>query len=273
MVVGVNTAGNPGKSNWGGYIASNQAGASQMVVSGTFVLPSSYQYVAAPNGGSDAVSIWTGIGGWNFINGNKYLWQAGVVITVNSANSPSIYPFYEEVDANLGCCPQWNLGWSGFQVSPGDTIRAQVLHAAYGPMFNITDGASWATRKWSTLWEFCPWGPVNYGDNPAKYCIDHFVPDTSTNDWIVEAPTAAGASNPCGVPASSLCVLPNYGTFTFPAGSMAATNYAGWAMPVLREVGDSYFYNGVEGYTNPGLLISDYPSGRYGDQYGTAPVG
>ena len=271
MVIGDVDSAHPGQNIWGGYLVSNAPGASQMLVSGTFVVPSAYQYLTASNGAVDDVFMWTGMGGWL---GNANLWQAGVEIRVNSANSPTIIPFFEEFKGDQTCCPPWDLGRNGFHVSPGDTIRAQVLYtSANGVMFNMTDGTSWASRKWSTLFEFCPWGPYTAGANPAIYCVDNFAPDTSTNEWIVEAGQLAGAPNICGVPAHNVCVLPNYGTVSFPLNSMAATNYPGWAMPFRRWVGYGYTYNGITGYTNPGVIHSDNGGGNYADQYGTSPVG
>ena len=268
---------NGGQWNWGGYVADTTTalqGATAYMVSGTFVLPSQVSYVSAPNNGADSVGFWLGLGG---VGTN--LWQAGVVLTLSQGGSTDIRPFYEEVLADSSCCGAYSIVSGSYSVALGDTITVKLYYdTAIGALFNITDGTSWASRRWTTNFEPCEWGPAEFGGAASSYCRTPFVPGTTTTEWIGEAPITAGVSfffgwitwTVCGVPLGQMCVLPNYGNIPFSQNSMRVTNIAGWEMAFVRWVGYDYQNHG---WTNPGYMTSAdfYTSESWYESWGASP--
>lgn len=257
LVIGSNS----GTFNWGGYVTMPAVSETTYTVSGRFVLPTAAQiaYVAPPNGGNDYVAAWVGLGGCAPsvpACAPSNLWQAGVDIKVQTGNAISIWGWYEEVKSDRSCCAQASVGST---VNPGDTIFISVstTPSTSSVSFTLQDlgGPTNPNNQWS----------VTQGCTARFKCISGFVPDTSSAEWIVEAPQDDGNQN-CGTGgALHQCVMPNYGSFSIPAQTMSMTGFTAWDMSFLRLVGTDFDGR----FTNPGYISSGWIGGSYSDAWST----
>jgi Peptidase A4 family len=171
-------------SNWAGYEAS---GAQFSKVSGTWVQPK-----ASCNGESDTAAFWVGLGGASA--GSQELEQAGTEVDC-SGGSPTYSTWYELVPAGAVT--------TNLQVKPGDTVSAAVAVDGNQVSIAMTDRTTGQSFD-KTL------------------AMDN--PDTSSAEWIAEAPSACtgGASGDC-----QTLPLADFGKVTFTDASATANGHTG----------------------------------------------
>lgn len=174
-------------SNWSGYAVS-AAGQSFTDVKGTWVEPALNCASAAPG----FSSFWVGLGG--FASGSTALEQVGTEADC-ARGVPTHSVWYELVPA-----PQVQ---TSLQVSPGDTITAEVSVAGTQVTLSITDTTTGGT--FSTTQTVA-------------------TPDTSSAEWIAEAPSQClgGSLTRC----RPLPLAP-FGTVSFSAASTTANGHTG----------------------------------------------
>ncbi|MDH2902211.1 MAG: G1 family endopeptidase [archaeon] len=160
-------------TNWSGY-ADNAGPVTN--VSGSWTVPT----LSCPSSGSTYVAIWVGIDGYS----SSTVEQTGVLGQCSSgkASYSAWYEFYPSASVTI----------SGFSVSPGDNVTANVSYS--GGVFtttikDLTTGATFSTT-----------GTVS---NAAR----------SSAEWIVERPAL------CSIFRCSLSTLSNFGSTSFTSAS------------------------------------------------------
>lgn len=203
---------------WGGFVAS---GSGFTKASGTFTLPSSATFVSIGGKPNNLAAFWVGIGG---VNGNRYLWQAGVELQKDSSNHTTMYLWYEAWPSLSVFVPTPGNGVIAFHDRITITVWYGYPHTG-DDSFRIED----ATQGWTT-------GVVTP--------MNGFVPDRTVVEWIIESP--------------------NYQQYPFPrmagteidiygARDAPATN--GWALPLSRWIAaDGWFHYVTPGYLSAGYL-------------------
>jgi hypothetical protein len=160
-------------SNWAGYAVSKKSVRFQRV-SGRWTVPTG---TCAPGESSDSVE-WVGLGGLS--SRSRALEQTGTRVRCNGTGRPAYSAWLEMVPAGSHRLH--------VTVQPGDSIAASVTvsgHDVHISLRNLTTGSSQAfTRRMAT------------------------TPDTSSAEWIVEAPLLCG--NGCFVEQ-----LSNFGSVHF----------------------------------------------------------
>ena len=219
--------------NWSGYVVGGAGGdSSYRTVSGSWVVPTAHC------SSSRAYSaFWVGLGG---AGNTEALEQAGTEGNCDEDGNASYYAWYELVPSAPA---RLNLA-----VNPGDHISTRVTVNGTAVAISMTDATT------------------GLGASKGLTMDD---PDTSSAEWIAEAPSSCGAS------ASSCTPLPltDFGTVTFTSAS--ATDSGGhtgtisdgaWstAAVTLTPGADSSGYEGVDigssdgsGAAQPSALSSD----------------
>jgi hypothetical protein len=245
----------PPTLNWGGYIGDVHwipfdplYGYSAAL---TFAIPTTLQYVSAPNGASDIMLVWTGLGGWT---GSGALWQAGIKIQVNSGNSVTLQAFTDECISFTMCQGLYTFS---NPLAKGDTVQIVVSYlSSTGVSYYIVDLGP--TYAW-TISGGCPGN-----------CYPNFIPSLATGEVIVESAYATGLINPCGVPANGgYCVMPNFGTITVPNNGWGVPGGT-WATGLIRYDADDTHGH----YANPNYLTSGSStmSGGFSWSWSTSPA-
>lgn len=171
--------------NWSGYVVESSAGKSFSSVSGSWVEPS-----VGANSGQGASAFWVGLGGAG--QGSQALEQVGTSAQVENGQV-SYYAWYElvpaaEVHLNLA-------------IHPGDHMSGKVTVNGTNVTISLTDQTT--------------------GQSVDK-TLQMSNPDTSSAEWIAEAPSAELSDG-------SLQVLPlaDFGNVTFTNASATAGGQTG----------------------------------------------
>jgi Peptidase A4 family len=173
-------------SNWAGYAVT---GSTFTDVKGTWVQPA----VTCPAGGGSTYSaysaFWVGLGGYS--GGNGGLEQIGT-----ESNCLDGQPVY---DAWYELLPDGSVQ-APLEISPGDTVSAEVSVADSTvtlTVADLTNGQTFTTQQTPTTL------------------------DTSSAEWIAEAPARCFGSRCFALP------LANFGTLVFSGSSTTANGHVG----------------------------------------------
>jgi hypothetical protein len=204
-------------SNWSGYVVT---GATFSSVTGTWVQPE----LDCASTGRSAAAFWVGLGGNS--TGSNALEQAGTGAECTASGSARYYTWYELVPAPSVEIP--------LAVEPGDTVTATVTVKGMQVTLQVRN--------------------VTRGTQATK--VKRVArPDTSSAEWVAEAPSLCVGSGACRtVP------LSDFGTVKFSKASATADGHTGsvsdraWTATSIQLVSDL----GVPGY------------GRYEAAYSTA---
>ncbi len=169
-------------SNWSGYAVASPTSTpvSYSSVTGTWTVSTA---TCGPGTGGAASAIWVGIGGYSLTS--QALEQAGTDADCSEAGQPIYYAWYELVPSDPVTLKA--------KVMPGDTITTSVniLPSASGGAPTVELQVKNRTRRWTVTKKIVP-----------------SVLDTSSAEWIVEAP-----SN-CNGPICNPVPLANFGAVT-----------------------------------------------------------
>ncbi len=173
--------------NWSGYVAGNPGGSGQFSdVSGSWVQPS------AKCSSSDGYSaFWVGLGGAG--NQSQALEQVGTQSNCVNGGQTEYYAWYELVPA-----APVKLGLT---INPGDHVSAHVAVSGSDVTMSLSDQTS--------------------GQSATK-TVQMSQPDTSSAEWIAEAPSSCDGTGNCQ-PLS----LANFGTITFTGASATVDGHTG----------------------------------------------
>ena len=248
-------------SNWGGYIGDTAAfSETTYSMSLQLTVPDVIAYVPSPNNGNDVVSVWVGLGGCASgfpppCSNTNALWQAGFYIHKAQSGAQWINPFTDEC-LGAGQC-QLAYQFSN-NAATGDTVWALVSYSSGG-------GVAYSIR------DFGPGYVWWISGGCPGHCYTNFVPSLTTSELIVEAPVG-GLINECGVPAGYQCVMPNFGTVTFPNNTWGPSG-ADWSIGYLRCIAADG-HSPLSNFANPGYFTSGSltKSGQWSVSWGTNPV-
>ena len=178
-------------SNWSGYVVTRKASATRFTkVHGSWVVPQGV-CTAGQRGYS---ATWVGLGGYT--RGTDALEQTGTDFDCSASGSPIYYAWYELVPA-----ASHNIAMT---VNPGDQIDAAVtVRSRRVTLFlrNVTRGATF--RRTFTM------------TSPG--------PDTTSAEWIVEAPSQCGPGRCLQLPLSNFGTIPLASASTTTAGGTTGT--------------------------------------------------
>lgn len=173
-------------TNWGGFAVTGAAG-SVSDVKGSWMVPS----VSCAKRGSSYAALWIGIDGYS----SSTVEQTGVLAHCNNGKA-TYSAWYEFYPAN-------SVTISGFSVSPGQTIAAEVSYSTSTGLFtttitNVNTGSTFSTSS-----------SVSGAQR-------------SSAEWITERPET------CTLFGCKLTALANFGTADFGTDytSVSNTNYA-----------------------------------------------
>jgi hypothetical protein len=172
--------------NWSGYVASATGAKNFSSVSGSWTQPT-----ANCTSGSGYAAFWVGLGGsGSSSDGSQALEQAGTEADCSSGQA-KYFAWYELVPA-----APVRLGLT---INPGDRITTRVGVSGSTVTVSLTD--------------------VTSGQSASK-TLTMNNPDTSSAEWIAEAPSS------CGQDATSCSPLPltNFGTVKFTAATATASD-------------------------------------------------
>ncbi len=214
--------------NWSGYVAGNAAGSGKFSsVSGSWIEPS----VSCSSGtGYDA--FWVGLGGTS--QQNQALEQVGTQASCsgNSTGEAQHFAWYELVPAGP---VQLNVA-----IKPGDHVKASVTVSGTNVTVTLDDTTS--------------------GQSTTK-ALQMSSPDTSTAEWIAEAPSACDQTGNC-----QTLPLANFGSINFSNATATANGHTGsisdsnWtAQPVQMSSGSGFVSAGGTSQAGaaPGNVSSD----------------
>ena len=178
-------------ANWGGY-AVTPTGASAVKhfssVRADWVEP-----VATCTAGSSAFSaFWVGLGG--FARSSRALEQAGTEADCSSAGQPVYYAWYELVPA---APVRLRLA-----IKPGDSVSTTVHVSGHTIRLKVLDRTT--------------------GTSVSRALRMSATPDTSSAEWIAEAPSACDGAGNCRPLA-----LADFGSVTFSSATATAAGVAG----------------------------------------------
>jgi hypothetical protein len=175
-------------SNWSGYAVTSPTSTAvdYTSVTGTWTVPTA---TCGPNDAGASSAVWVGLGGYSLTS--QALEQTGTDADCDETDTPSYYAWYELVPAN-----PVNLS---AKVMPGDTITTSVniLPSTTGGPTMVELQVKNRTRHWTVTKKLVP-----------------TALDTSSAEWITEAPSDCSAYNCVPVP------LANFGSVTI--GNIAA---------------------------------------------------
>jgi hypothetical protein len=204
-------------SNWSGYVVT---GATFSSVTGTWVQPE----LDCASTGPSASAFWVGLGGNS--TGSNALEQAGTGAECTANGTARYHAWYELVPAPSVEIP--------LTVEPGDTITATVTVKGTKVTLQVKN----ATR----------------GTQVTRVKRMN-RPDTSSAEWVAEAPSLCDGSGSCRT-----VTLSDFGTVRFTKASATAGGHTGpisdgaWTATSIQLVSDLH---------GPGY-------GRYADAYSTA---
>jgi hypothetical protein len=170
-------------ANWAGYVAQNNTFSS---VSGSWVAPSAK---CTANGTYSA--FWVGLGGAS--DQSQALEQVGTQADCSTSGATSYYAWYELVPA-----PPVRLDLS---VTPGDHITAKVTVNGSNVVVALTNTTT---------------------GHSASKTLQTDTTDTSSAEWIAEAPSACDNSGSC-----QPLPLADFGTVNFTNASATAGGHTG----------------------------------------------
>jgi hypothetical protein len=175
--------------NWAGYVAGDSSGSTQFSsVSGSWVQPT-----AKCGSGQTYSAFWVGIGGSG--SGSGALEQTGTQADCNADGSTEYYAWYELVPA---APVRLDLA-----IKPGDKITGKVDVDGTNVTVSLSDETTGQSST-KTL----------QMDNPS--------PDTSSAEWIAEAPSACDGSGGC-----QPLPLSDFGTVQFTNASATSNGHTG----------------------------------------------
>ncbi len=249
--------------NWSGYVAGDTAGGKQFSrVSGSWVEPT-----VSCNSGTGYDAFWVGLGGTS--QQSQSLEQIGTQAACAGGSSTSgqaqHFAWYELVPAGP---VQLNLA-----IRPGDHISASVAVSGTNVTVSLADATT--------------------GQATTK-TLQMSDPDTSTAEWIAEAPSACDQSGDC-----QTLPLADFGSVKFTSATATAGGHTGpisdsqWtAQPVQMSSGSGFVSAGGDSQAAaaPSGLSSDGSAfsvawqdgsgggggggqGPYGDSGGQGPYG
>jgi hypothetical protein len=172
--------------NWSGYVASSTGGKNFSSVSGSWTQPT-----ANCTSGSGYAAFWVGLGGsGSSSNQNQALEQAGTEADCSSGQA-KYFAWYELVPA-----APVRLGLT---INPGDRVTTHVGVSGNTVTIQLID--------------------VTSGQSASK-TLTMNNPDTSSAEWIAEAPSS------CGQDATNCSPLPltNFGTVKFSGAKATASD-------------------------------------------------
>jgi hypothetical protein len=170
-------------ANWAGYVAGGTQFSS---VSGSWVQPT-----AKCGSGQTYSAFWVGLGGSG--DQSNALEQTGTQADCNADGSTNYYAWYELVPA----APVQ----LGLTIQPGDHITAQVSVSGSSVTVSLKDETS--------------------GQSTTKN-LQMSNPDTSSAEWIAEAPSACDGSGSC-----QPLPLSDFGSVQFTSATATANGHTG----------------------------------------------
>lgn len=180
------TAQEAASENWAGYVANaSNAGSGFSSVSGSWTQPS-----ANCSSGDGDSAFWVGLGGAS--GQSQSLEQIGTQANC-SGGSTQQYAWYELVPA-----APVQLGMT---INPGDHISARVTVSGTNVTVSLSDQTT--------------------GGSATK-TLQMSDPDTSTAEWIAEAPSECDGSGDC-----QPLPLTNFGSVTFSSATATAAGHTG----------------------------------------------
>ena len=168
-------------SNWAGYVVS---GTTFTSVTGTWVQPE----IDCTSTGSSASAFWVGLGGNT--DGSNALEQAGTGAECDENGVATYYAWYELVPAPSITIPM--------AIEPGDTITTTVTVVGTKVTLQVTD--------------------VTTGKTVTKV-KRMAAPDTSSAEWVAEAPSLCSGSGYCRT-----VTLSDFGKVKFTKASATTTD-------------------------------------------------
>jgi hypothetical protein len=217
-------------TNWAGYVASSSKGeASFSSVSGAWVAPSA----TCSSGRATDSAIWVGLGG--YLEKAKSLEQIGTSADCDASGHPTYAIWLEFFPA----APETVK----LKVRPGDTVVASVTVHAQAVTMRIRD----PTRE------------TRFSTTQRRSNVD-----SSTADWIVEAPSACLNSTLC-----EPLPLTNLGSVAFSNATAIRTGHTGpagdptWsttALEVQQESLDTFAGTAAAGGIPTATMVSATPS-------------
>ena len=229
--------------NWSGYVASAASGKSFSSVSSSWVQPT-----ASCTSGSGYAAFWVGLGGSGSGSASssaasaygggpgasaasgqsEALEQAGTEADCSSSGQAKYFAWYELVPA-----APVRLGLT---ITPGDHVTTRVRVSGTTVTINLSDATS--------------------GQSVTK-TLSMSNPDTSSAEWIAEAPSA------CGQSASNCSPLPlaNFGSVKF-SGATATTSdgHTGPISDPAWTATEVALQSGAGGYGAPQFTSADASS-------------
>ncbi len=173
--------------NWAGYVAGDSSSGTQFSsVSGSWVQPT-----AKCGSGQTYSAFWVGLGGSG--DQSSALEQTGTQADCNADGSTDYYAWYELVPA-----APVRLGLA---IQPGDHIAAKVSVSGTNVTVSLSDQTS--------------------GQSTTK-TLQMDSPDTSSAEWIAEAPSACDGSGSC-----QPLPLADFGTVQFTSATATANGHTG----------------------------------------------
>jgi hypothetical protein len=173
--------------NWAGYVAGDSSSGTQFSdVSGSWVQPT-----AKCGSGQTYSAFWVGLGGSSGQSGS--LEQTGTQADCNADGSTDYYAWYELVPA-----APVRLGLT---IQPGDHIDAKVSVDGTSVTVSLNDETS--------------------GQSASK-TLQMDSPDTSSAEWIAEAPSQCDGSGSC-----QPLPLSDFGSVQFSGASATANGHTG----------------------------------------------
>ena len=214
-------------ANWSGYVAGgSSSGSTQQFssVSGSWVQPT----VDCSSGDGDA-AFWVGIGGTS--QTNNALEQVGTEANCTNGSAQH-FAWYELVPA-----APVRLDVS---ISPGDHVSAKVDVNGTAVTVSLSDQTS--------------------GQSATK-TLQMQNPDTSSAEWIAEAPSSCDGSGSC-----TPLTLANFGTANFTGASATANGHTGpiddstWGSQAVQLSGGAQGYAGGQSLAASGSSASAVPT-------------
>ncbi len=214
-------------ANWSGYVAGgSSSGSTQQFssVSGSWVQPT----VNCSTGDGDA-AFWVGIGGTS--QTNNALEQVGTEANCTNGSAQH-FAWYELVPA-----APVRLGVS---INPGDHVSAKVDVDGTTVTVSLSDQTS--------------------GQSSTK-TLQMQNPDTSSAEWIAEAPSSCDGSGSC-----TPLALANFGTANFSGAAATANGHTGpiddstWGSQAVQLSGGAQGYAGGQSLAASGSSASAVPT-------------
>jgi Peptidase A4 family len=209
--------------NWAGYAVQSKSGANYSSVSASWTEPS-----VSADSGQGYSAFWVGLGGAS--GQSQALEQVGTAAEVDGNGQTSYYAWYELVPS-----PETKLD---LDINPGDQISAKVTVDGTNVTVSLSDQTT--------------------GKSVTK-SLQMSNPDTSSAEWIAEAPSAESENG-------NYQVLPlaNFGTVTFTGASATAGGHTGsisdadWsAQAVQLSSSSTTGLGGPGGFTPTGIAGAD----------------